>query len=522
MATILQLHQNVVVPNTCVQVQAVVMSAVFDDFDDTFKPDGGTSIPRKGFYISDTGLAVATAGSGIEVTVNTDLPAPTVAPGDAVTVVGKYTVTPFQPLHSTVRISSTCGSVTKTGTATQPRPLAATISDLGQTCPSGTCPSSPPCTPLWTDQTNAPSFEGTLVTIAAGTVNAPKDTHGQFSITDGTVSMFVSDMLGTTASPNINDTVNSITGFAHASFCRRKLRPRSDGDINITAGTVSCGAGAKVDHLLLSEVKTQPETGEYVEIYNPTAAAIDLTNYYLYNATYTPPAASDGGTSDGGTPCRYYNIVNGTQCGNAFNDFSLRFPSGASIGAGEYQVVALNSAANYCQTYDCVDGGTKPNYEIPPPAGCAGLSDDPAVPNMNGSGSVWDTNPAIFCTVDGGAIQGFLTNSSEDMVLFTWDGNASHNVKDVDYFIWGANVGIRTSKTGVGTYAADTDVSSQNPMAGTPGPTKSYQRICNNEGTETKTGGNGITGHDETSENLSSTWVIKDPTPKAATVGAQP
>ena len=41
-------------------------------------------------------------------------------------------------------------------------------------------------------------------------------------------------------------------------------------------------------------------------------------------------------------------------------------------------------------------------------------------------------------------------------------------------------------------------------------------------GTEVKTGGNGITGHNETSENLDGTWVVRDPTPKAATVGAMP
>ena len=33
------------------------------------------------------------------------------------------------------------------------------------------------------------------------------------------------------------------------------------------------------------------------------------------------------------------------------------------------------------------------------------------------------------------------------------------------------------------------------------------------EGTETPTGGNGLTGHDETSENLSETWLEGEPTP---------
>ena len=40
-----------------------------------------------------------------------------------------------------------------------------------------------------------------------------------------------------------------------------------------------------------------------------------------------------------------------------------------------------------------------------------------------------------------------------------------------------------------------------------------FQRIDMDEGTETLTGGNGVTGHDETSENLSVTWLQADPTP---------
>jgi hypothetical protein len=51
---------------------------------------------------------------------------------------------------------------------------------------------------------------------------------------------------------------------------------------------------------------------------------------------------------------------------------------------------------------------------------------------------------------------------------------------------------------------------------------QSMQRVCLNEGTETLAAGNGLTTHNETSENLATTFVIANPTLKAATVGALP
>ena len=45
----------------------------------------------------------------------------------------------------------------------------------------------------------------------------------------------------------------------------------------------------------------------------------------------------------------------------------------------------------------------------------------------------------------------------------------------------------------------------------------SWQRADLLEGSETETGGNGVSGHDETSENLSDTWGETAATPGAAT-----
>jgi hypothetical protein len=98
-------------------------------------------------------------------------------------------------------------------------------------------------------------------------------------------------------------------------------------------------------------------------------------------------------------------------------------------------------------------------------------------------------------------------------------------VKDVDYVIWGTRVDQRTSKTGAAGYQPDTATASQTPIAGTISNSQSFQRICLNEGSEARPDGglgNGITGHNETSEDMPNTWVTRDPTPKAATAGAQP
>ena len=45
----------------------------------------------------------------------------------------------------------------------------------------------------------------------------------------------------------------------------------------------------------------------------------------------------------------------------------------------------------------------------------------------------------------------------------------------------------------------------------------SYQRRDVTEGSETSSGGNGATGHDETSENITVTWGETTPNPNAAT-----
>src|SRR5690242_16169331 len=70
--------------------------------------------------------------------------------------------------------------------------------------------------------------------------------------------------------------------------------PRPDGP--------SCpGPGAAGPHLLLSEIALTPDTGEFIEIVNPTGATVDLSTYYLSdNGGYwkLPQATPNLGASD--------------------------------------------------------------------------------------------------------------------------------------------------------------------------------------------------------------------------------
>lgn len=495
LSTITAVQQGTITPGSCVQVSAVAMSAVFSDPDDAIIMDGGTRTPRSAFYISEKNLTTTAPNSGIEV-VSTLTAAPSVAVGDDLVVTGEY----FENFNnSTLRLTPACCAVTRVGATTVPQPAVVTLSEIGQSGGSSGCPVSGAA---WVDGTNAESYEGVLVRIQSGTVSAGRDSFGLFELSSGADKVQVSTSFGLTANPALGGSVTSLTGFGHFSFCRRKLRPRSDSEVTITSSS-ACGSGTRANHLVISEVVVTPTPAESIEVWNPTSTAISLSNVWLYNATFV---------ADGGTSCFYQLAPTGGACGTTFNDFNLRFPAGASIAPGEFQTIALTGAANYCGFFSCLS--SRPTYEV----AATGFADDPLVANMLGD---FDSRAVVFVSPDGGSGQGLLSNGGEDAVLYSWDGVAS-TVQDVDYVIWGTTPTYRTDKTGVPGYLADTPSSSQRPMTGTPSATLSYQRVCTNEGAERKTGGNGLTGHDETSEDLDLTWVLQAPTPKAQTNGASP
>jgi uncharacterized protein len=231
--------------------------------------------------------------------------------------------------------------------------------------------------------------------------------------------------------------------------------------------------------LAITEVSLAPTGGELIEILNPTASAVNLRDYYL----------SDVPT--------YYRLPAGDQS-VAANDFIVRFPAGATIAPGGVITVAMDTGANFMTAL-----GVMPTYSI------AGAT----VEVVAASGAAT------------------LTNTGEPVVLFYWDG-ASDRITDIDIMIAGVpsagnalvnktgNVidGPDADANGV-AYAPDALTIAAQPSA--PGNALSTKRIAlENNATETQSGGggNGVMGHDETSEQTNVTWdssAFTAPTPGA-------
>ena len=233
--------------------------------------------------------------------------------------------------------------------------------------------------------------------------------------------------------------------------------------------------GAAGPHVLLTEVALSPAGSEFIEIANPTSAAVDLSNYYL----------SDSGD--------YWKLPVATPNLGAA-DFIARFPTGAMITPGAVITVATGSVATFMTAY-----GAAPTYSI--------QDGTMATVASNGTPS--------------------LTNAGEIVVLFQWDGSAPL-VADVDMLLAGvpdaANGLVSKSQMPqLGcTYAADANTVAAQPSA--PPAGKSTKRIALEGSSETHSGGNGLTGDDETSENTAMTWdtTFSVPTPGTVPAGLLP
>ena len=250
------------------------------------------------------------------------------------------------------------------------------------------------------------------------------------------------------------------------------------------------------DKLLLTEIVVTPTGGEFVEIYNPGAAAVDLSNYYLTDATF------EGGST------YYYQIVEGAGGGGGFGDFHARFPSGASIAPGEYQTIAMNGT-DFATEY-----GVSPTYEL-----------------YDTDANIADMLEAFSGSING---QGGLTNGDEVVILYYWDG-ASDLVKDVDYLLYNSGSPAANNeavdKSGVRIDGPDANADSSMYLNDTPianqisAPSHDFgfsvHRIDFSEGAQTASGGNGVTGADETSEDLANTFTNNSlPSPNASYIAS--
>ena len=236
------------------------------------------------------------------------------------------------------------------------------------------------------------------------------------------------------------------------------------------------------DHVVISEIVLQPSNAEYIKLYNPTDNAVDLSNYYLTDGT------------DSSNQKYYYNLPTGTNFwSGSGSDFIVRFPPGYSIEAQSEIIIAATTTAAYESYY-----GASPGLSV---------KDD------------------LLNAIDGQNTKGigtaYLDNAAETLVLFYWDGSSA-TVKDVDYVLWGSLI-CAVDKSGVAGYQNDTPVAEQ-----TCAPTHTdgfkLQRISD-EGSEPSSGGNGITGHNETGENLDGTWqvvAVGNTKPKLSSINYSP
>jgi hypothetical protein len=249
-------------------------------------------------------------------------------------------------------------------------------------------------------------------------------------------------------------------------------------------------AGFSQSVLLLSEICVRPSAAEFIEIYNPGSGTVSLDNYYLTDLY---------GDSTNVTQFYPY-LVAGAISPQLNSDFLVKFPAGTSIAAGEVITIAMDGD-DFNTTY----------------------SMDPDF-NLSGGAGTTMTVPANgFVGSNAG-----LTNGAEVVMLFYWDGS-SDLVLDSDYAQWGLDGTRRVYKNGISldgpdvgstptSYLDDTYPDNQDSISSVAHNNgDSYQRVDYTEGAEIFTGGNGIDGHDETSEDLSNTWTTDTAGPGSQT-----
>ena len=231
----------------------------------------------------------------------------------------------------------------------------------------------------------------------------------------------------------------------------------------------------QADHLLLSRIVTQggpdsaPDAGESFSIYNPTSNSINLKNYYICDDE------------------NYYKMQTEDDLApsNSIFGFTAKFPD---IEIASKDTLTIVFHENYNDYYD--DSFT------------------PDLVMYTGQpNSLIETTANSFGSSLNGLNGGKLENTSELLILFYWDGNENSLIQDVDYFIWG-NYHNKIDKSELDNYNNDTDSNSQFIFEEEAKNYYAYARLGDIETDEIESNGNGITGNDETSENLSESWSI--------------
>jgi len=244
--------------------------------------------------------------------------------------------------------------------------------------------------------------------------------------------------------------------------------------IILTLLTFNFLLGQEADHIIFTQITITPDEAEVIAIHNPTGETLNLSDYYLSDAEYSV------------TNSHYYNLPTGNDYWSGYSsDFIARFPD-IDINSGQTLMISLQDSSSFNSYYSY-------NPDLT-------LTDD------------------MLDAVDGQSTIGSSANlgAYEVLILFKWDGDSLSLIQDVDYFYWGDSQGLALygiDKTGIPTYEDDTPFNIQaNNILEAHDLDYSYVRKSTTEtgenGPSNNITGNGITGHDETSEIFNQSWEI--------------
>ncbi len=288
----------------------------------------------------------------------------------------------------------------------------------------------------------------------------------------------------------------------------------------ISSATPGNGSGTVVvgftDHPVISEVQPNGSgagSQEFIEIFNASPIAMDLSTVYLSNHT----------TALGNADV-YHRLPTGADFGFAGGDatadtFTVRFPANTTLAPGQTIVVAvdgqgyaqLQGAADFCLRNPGAGGGATAVQMLTWDGTATG-----GVPNFTNASGV------------GGSVG--LYESGDNIHLFMWDGQ-SDVVVDLDILNFGANT-LEVDKSGVSIDGPDADVTptaynnetdANTQQTRQPGGTATGQSVTRVDFTEGGEGraagiGNGVLDaagnpHDETSEDWNTTFQLRPSTP---------
>ncbi|MBU8871203.1 MAG: lamin tail domain-containing protein [Gemmatimonadales bacterium] len=416
----------------------------------------------------------------------------------------------------------------------------ATVSDFLETAPAGAlaAPSAPVLSVPETNPANPNAGSATTVSMTLDSYSEVTGVTFPFSIdgvdqtpltgTDSGGGIWTAEILQQAEGVVINwycEAVNLDGGIA--------VYPVS-APIYFNSFTVGSSpvVGEGAEKLLITEVNAGPNfyssdgngfsgmadlAAEFIEIHNPNLYEVDLSDYYLTDAINYIYGADQF----------YWNIPLGATednlGGGDYNDFHARFPAGFTIGADETITISIAGSGWFFDVYDI-----QPDLELYEDGATADDIPDmlPVFQNGEGGDSIFTDGRDADSQGMPEGVPELEEHYGEPVILYHWTEGADL-VTDIDFFLFGDSktsvIGEldfsqgfdKTGQTIVGsTYLPDTAVASQVWFTTViTSPAYSYTRTDFEETGQTATGGNGVGGRDETSENFSANFSSAIATP---------